>query len=260
VIERAMAHLAASGEPRLTLSCGIASVGGGARRPADLVRAADAAQYLAKRTGRRRVCVARPHDVVPQASPGPRRALRDRDAAVQHRLLEEVLERLDAAPVRALGPLERLDMVAVACAAALRSPAWSLSHAHAESNQLATVRVVDTREADGIRFDVEGETYDLDAYPLTREILDDGGAFVIVAEDFEADAAERKLLESWAMTAVLAAAAPDGAAGWLVELYADEATMDLHGAVPAVRLLVAEAVRSANPGAEPLSRARLHLA
>src|SRR4051812_8435146 len=33
VIERAMARLAASGEPRLTLSCGIASVGGGARPP-----------------------------------------------------------------------------------------------------------------------------------------------------------------------------------------------------------------------------------
>ncbi|MEA2468091.1 MAG: hypothetical protein QOJ57_2217, partial [Thermoleophilaceae bacterium] len=57
--EEAMIELSA-GTPRLTLSCGIASVGGGARRPADLVRAADAAQYTAKRTGRRRVYIAQP--------------------------------------------------------------------------------------------------------------------------------------------------------------------------------------------------------
>ena len=252
LVERAMERLAGWGEPRLTLSCGIASIGAGARRPADLVRAADAAQYLAKRTGRRRVCVARPHDVVPQASPGPRRALRDRDAAVQHRLLEEVLERLDAPSGRMLSPEERLELVAEACARALHSPAWSISFAPAGTGRVATVRTVNVSHP--------GETYDLDAYPLTRQILADGGAFVVVGEDSEADAAERRLLESWSMSAVLAAAVPAGRDGWLLELYADDATLDLHGALAGVRMLVSEAVRGAAARADATSRARLHLA
>ena len=171
-----------------------------------------------------------------------------------------MLERLDAAPNRALGALGRLELVAEACGSAMCSPAWSLSHTSLGSGTLSTVRVVDRRAGGAISFDVEGETYDLDNFPLTRRILDDGGAFVIVAEDFEADAAARRLLESWSMTAVLAAAAPGHGDGWLIELYADEGTMDLHGALPCVRLLVAEAVRKAAPAPDTVARARLHLA
>jgi diguanylate cyclase (GGDEF)-like protein/putative nucleotidyltransferase with HDIG domain len=252
VVERAMERLATSSEPRLTLSCGIASIGGGARRPADLVRAADAAQYLAKRTGRGRAYVARPHDVIPQPSAGPRRALRDRDAAVQHRLLAEALERLDTPANRLLGARERLELVGEACAGALKSPAWALSFTETGSARVETVRSVNVGEPD--------EVYDLDAYPLTRQILADGGAFVVVGEDFEADAGERRLLEDWSMTAVLAAATPDGHDGWLLELYADDATLDLHGAAAGVRMLVAEAVRGAAARADSTSRARLHLA
>jgi hypothetical protein len=45
-----------------------------------------------------------------------------------------------------------------------------------------------------------------------------------------------------------------------MELYADEGTMDLHGAVPCVRMLVAEAVRNAAASVDAVARARLHLA
>jgi diguanylate cyclase (GGDEF)-like protein len=243
-VEAAMARLTESGEPRLTLSCGIASVGNGAKRPADLVRAADAAQYTAKRSGRRRVCVARAQDAGREAPKAQRRALRDRDIAGNHRLLEDLLARLDAPAARALGPLERLDMVAEAAAEALRSPAWSLSFAAAGAGTVKSVIDVDTRR-EGMRFDVEGETYDLDRYPLTRRVLTQGGVFVVVAEDLEADDAERQLLESWSLSAVVAAAAPAHDGAWLVELYAGEDTADLHAAAPYVRLLVAEAVRGA---------------
>ncbi|HWT91945.1 MAG TPA: HD domain-containing phosphohydrolase, partial [Solirubrobacteraceae bacterium] len=57
--ERVLELLAAEGPP-LTVSCGVASLGLGAQRGGDLLRAADAAQYSAKRTGRARVCVADP--------------------------------------------------------------------------------------------------------------------------------------------------------------------------------------------------------
>jgi hypothetical protein len=253
--EGAMSVLAA-GRPKLTLSCGIASVGGGARRPADLVRAADSAQYTAKRTGRRRVYIAQPQILGPGGgkaaddSQQPRRRLRDRDTVDLHRVLEETLGRLDSPGLRTGMALERLSAVVSSVGEALDSTAWSVSHSKPGSRTLRTVLVVHSREQRGLQFDVEGEIYEIDDYPETRRIIEAGGAFVVAAEDEEADAAERKLLEDWSLTAVLAAATPGGPTGsWLVELYADERTRDLHTAAPYVRLLVAEAVRGA--AAEP---------
>jgi diguanylate cyclase (GGDEF)-like protein len=250
--EEAMIELAA-GTPRLTLSCGIASVGGGARRPADLVRAADAAQYTAKRTGRRRVYIAQPQilggsGVGAPAPEGPtqaRRRLRDRDSLDLHRLLEDTLARLDSPAQRLATPLERLSVVVSVVGEALDSTAWTVSYADRVKGTMRTMLVVEGRDQRGLHFDVEGQSYDVDSYPETRRILAGGGAFVVAAEDEEADPAERRLLEEWSLTAVLAAAAPVAAGAWLAELYADERTRDFHTAAPYVRLLVAEAVRGA---------------
>jgi hypothetical protein len=225
-------------------------VGGGARRPADLVRAADAAQYTAKRTGRRRVYIAQPQILGIGAPPsdGPthaRRRLRDRDSLDLHRLLEDTLARLDTAALRGGSPLERLSVVVSAVGEALDSTAWTVSYADPKVQTLRTMLVVEGRDQRGLHFDVEGKSYDVDAFPETRRILQRGGAFVVAAEDEEADAAERRLLDEWSLTAVLAAAAPGGGGAWLAELYADERTRDLHTAAPYVRLLVAEAVRGA---------------
>src|SRR3954463_10824127 len=243
--EEAMIELAA-GKPRRTLSCGIASVGGGARRPADLVRAADAAQYTAKRTGRRRVYIAQPQilGAGAPAAEGPthaRRRLRDRDSLDLHRLLEDTLARLDAPELRGGAPLERLSAVVSAVGEALDSTAWTVSFA--KGSTLRTVLVVEGRDQRALHFDVEGQRYEVDAFPETRRILEQGGAFVVAAEDEEADPAERRLLQEWSLTAVLAAAAPGPGGSWLAELYADDRTRDLHTAAPYVRLLVAEAVR-----------------
>jgi hypothetical protein len=119
--------------------------------------------------------------------------------------------------------------------------------------------VVEGRDQRGLHFDVEGESYDVDAYPETRRILDAGGAFVVSAEDEEADPAERRLLEEWSLTAVLAAAGPAGEGAWLAELYADDRTRDFHTAAPYVRLLVAEAVRGAAADS-PVAQRALRLA
>jgi diguanylate cyclase (GGDEF)-like protein len=245
--EEAMIELSA-GKPRLSLSCGIASVGGGARRPADLVRAADAAQYTAKRTGRRRVYIAQPQILGGPASPtpgGPRRRMRDRDTVDLHALLEETLVRLDAPALRLGLPLDRLSAVVSIVGEALDATAWTVSHAKRDSRTMRTMLVVEGRDQRGLHFDTEGQSYEVDSFPETRRILDAGGSFVVAAEDEEADAAERRLLDEWSLTAVLAAAAPSPSGSWLVELYADEHTRDLHTAAPYVRLLVAEAVRGA---------------
>jgi hypothetical protein len=42
-------------------------------------------------------------------------------------------------------------------------------------------------------------------------------------------------------------ATPSDGGAWLVEIYGGENTADLHGSLPYVRLLVAEAVRGASP-------------
>ena len=260
--EEAMIELSA-GRPRVTLSCGIASVGNGARRPGDLVRAADAAQYTAKRTGRRRVYIAQPQILGGghvRAEPSrSRRRLRDRDTVDLHGMLEETLARLDTAALRVATPLERLSAVVSGVGEALDSTAWTVSHSKPGSGSLRTMLVVEGRDQRGLHFDTEGQSYDLDAYPETRRILEAGGSFVVAAEYEEADQAERRLLEEWSLTAVLAAAAPDASGAWLVELYADELTRDLHTAAPYVRLLVAEAVRGAADD-PPLARPALRLA
>ncbi|MCY7303741.1 MAG: hypothetical protein LH654_12065 [Thermoleophilia bacterium] len=63
------------------------------------------------------------------------------------------------------------------------------------------------------------------------------------AADAEGDASERELLESFGMTAVLAAAGIGEGRNWLVEIYADGHPSVLEEAELTARLLVAEAVR-----------------
>jgi hypothetical protein len=87
-----------------------------------------------------------------------------------------------------------------------------------------------------------GETWPLDEFPSSAQILD-GGAFVARADDPEADPAERAVLEEFGLTAVLAAAATDDdGCAWLVEIYADGEFVALEAAHAATRLLVREAV------------------
>jgi hypothetical protein len=192
----------------------------------------------------------------PPTPGGPRRRMRDRDSLDMHALLEDTLARLDSPALRLGLPVDRLSAVVAIVGEALDSTAWTVSHATRDSRTMKTMLVVEGRDQRGLHFDTEGQSYDVDSFPETRRILDAGGSFVVAAEDQEADAAERRLLEEWKLTAELAAAAPTPGGSWLVELYADERTRDLHPAAPYVRLLVAEAVR----GAAPVAQRALRLA
>jgi diguanylate cyclase (GGDEF)-like protein len=89
------ATLAALDDP-LSLSCGAAALRPGAR-PADLFRAADAAQYAAKRQGPGRVAIAG-EETVPAAPPGGRRARRDRTDVETRALAARLLAAIDGAP------------------------------------------------------------------------------------------------------------------------------------------------------------------
>jgi diguanylate cyclase (GGDEF)-like protein len=84
------------GDEPLALSCGVAALLPGGR-PADLFRAADTAQYAAKRDGGGRVVVA--EDDAPDHSPGPgRRSARDRTAAETRALAERLLDLIADVP------------------------------------------------------------------------------------------------------------------------------------------------------------------
>jgi diguanylate cyclase (GGDEF)-like protein len=249
--EAVLAGLAVSDGPRLSVSCGVASLALGARRGGDLLRAADAAQYTAKRSGRSRVCVSDGDlEQTWRAGRTERRAIRGRKDASRldvAGLLDGALEALDG-PLAARPALDRLEAVALGCGAAVDATAVVVSFRAAGSRIIDTLFANDARTShtSGRRFGTVGETYDSSAYPATDRILDVGGSFLVLTDDPAADAAERALLAEWGMSGVLAAAAaqpPDGA--WLVELYADGATGPLEAAEAPLRLLAAEAIRGA---------------
>ena len=258
--ERVLAELARAEGPPLTVSCGVASLGLGAQRGGDLLRAADAAQYTAKRSGRNRVCVSDHHlESTWREGRTERRAIRGRressplDVA---RLLDDALDALDG-PLRERPALDRLEAVALGCAAAVDASATVVSYHAAGADVIDTVFVNDARTSrtSGRRFGIAGEAYDTAQYPVTARILGTGGSFVVLGDDPDADHAERALLAEWGMSAVVAAAAlQHGEGAWLVELYADGATLPLEAVEAPLRLLVGEAVRSA-PDAAALRRA-----
>ena len=247
---------AAAGGP-YSFSCGVACLDEEHRRSADLFRAADAAQYAAKRVGGGKLFVAEPGiptPAIPVPGPWSRRRFRDANPHERDALVRYLLDLLDG-DLDGAGELARLEAVTGAFAEAFDAAKWAISRRRPDAPTVDTVLGSERRDrfdpdAADVRFSVEDETYALVDYPQTAEIMERGGAFSIDAEDADADARERALLAEWGFTAVtaVAAVAPDGSA-WLVELFSDRRTHALAGALPELRLLAAEAAgRGPAPG------------
>jgi len=249
LIERAMERLAAH-RPPVRLSCGIASSRIGLRTASDLLRAADAAMYTAKRTGRGRVVTAEPD---PQGltrssgRPGARRARRDGLEVDSAALIAQGLRLLDGS-LRAAPPLERLEGLATSIGATLRAAAAAISLCTHGGAYIETLFELDLRSgrSSGVRQGVDGVRYALDEYPRTAELLAGGGSLHVYAGEGSADAAERALLGELGMADVLLAAAADGRGSWLLEMYGDAQSADLSLVDGALWLLCDHAVRPAN--------------
>jgi diguanylate cyclase (GGDEF)-like protein len=249
--ERAIARLADARPPApvISASFGVASIGLGAGRPADLLRAADHALYIAKRTGRSRVCVADANhdavwDGVHEAATHVRRRLRSGSVLDADALLRRSLADLDG-ELSVAGPFQRLQAVVAQACGAIDAARASISFEAAGSGSLATFWTVNLRAGKTWSKGAGpgADAYSTDDYPETARIIRTGGSFVVSSADPAADPGEVELLLAFKMSAVLAAAAPGDGGSWLVEIYADGQPEPLEQLEPTVRVLVSEAVR-----------------
>jgi diguanylate cyclase (GGDEF)-like protein len=227
----------------LTMSCGAAELTHQGERPADLFRAADAAQYVAKRAGRGRVYVAQPGAVVQT----PARVLREAaGGSLAARTLALLEHDLAGAPAQ-----DRMEAVTVAFADAFDAGGWAISVLPAGETIVRTVfeggrRAEHVSGVPSLRFRGSGDDYDLSGYPETAAVMARGGAFMQWVGDPDADPAEVELLARAGHQGLLGAAIMHEGEAWLVELYCDARTGRVEDAVAELRLLMAEAVRTAS--------------
>jgi diguanylate cyclase (GGDEF)-like protein len=234
----------------LSLSFGAAEAGA-ASTPAELLRAADTAQYAAKRRGGGRLCTADP-DAEPVAADGrARRQLRAQR-------VDEQIEATSAQTIQLLDRdlghrrvLDRVETVAVAFSATLNAAAWAISRWERGSALIRSVSTADDRDGRlrGLRLGLSNEVYRIEDFPQTAALLRAGvGGFVARADDDGTDPAERELLAEMRFDAALVGVVAHGSGAYLVEIYADGETADLAPAAVRMQLLLrlAAAPRSAS--------------
>ena len=226
----------------LTLSCGVAALAAGARS-ADLLRAADQALYVAKRSGRARVCVASSDAAWAWPEKDPDQGAQQRRGRRRRievdRLLDRTLAALDGPLVNA-SIFERLEAVMSLSAAALGLARAAVSHT-APGSATSRQRSPSTIARDGPGRTRSARRPTSIGSPTTRRrrrSWPNGGSFFVDVANPEADPTEVALLREWGLETMIAAAACRGDSHWLVELYADEQTAALdraHGCDPAPR-------------------------
>ena len=255
-----LASLGERGEVHISISCGAAALGRGVDSPIQLLRAADAALYRAKRNGGGQIFTAGSRAPERAAAGGDRRALRRSTRDRVRDAVQEAAERFEGSLAEE-GPLERIEAVAVHLSEALNAAAWAVSFVPAGGDTIHTVAQADTRDqrVEGLRLEVDNDIYAIDDYPATARLIRAGaGAFVARVDDRTADEAERELLEVHNRTGVLAAAAADHDFTWLLELYSDERSAPLEEAMHECGLLLRAAIppRPAGKGGAALLQRR----
>ncbi len=229
----------------LSVSCGVAMADPGTAAPSQLLSAADAAQYLAKRRGGNRVCTAAQaaEEDASELVPVPDGGFRARFWETA----EEIARTLDGELAEA-STLDRLEVVATAFTTAGDFAGWAIAFAPAGGEELRDVALGDNRERrrTGARVaptELDYESYELADYPVTKAIVAAGsGSFTASLGDPDGDPAELALLEREGFRGVVGAAAGDEDGVFLVELVADREDAPFAEVDAPLRLAVRAAV------------------
>ena len=243
----------------LSISCGVAKAVPETATPSQLLAAADAAQYLAKRRGGNRVCTAAQAAEESESEwiPIPDGGFRARFWETAEEIVRTLDSELAGAPA-----LDRLEVVATAFTAAGDFARWAIAYAPDGETRLRDAALGDNRERrrTGARVapsDLQYESYELADFPATDRIIRAGtGSYIARVDDPASDPAERKLIESEGFRGVIGAAAGDAAGVYLIEVIADLDDAPLEDLDAPLRLAVHAALtpHRHDSGSKPSSR------
>jgi len=188
-----------------------------------LLRAADAAQYRAKRSGSAVPVVAGRTAATSRYGSGPeqaeRRQFRGRGNADPGQALDEVLRRLDTAEDR--DPCGRLVAVAEVLRETVDAAGWFVSLLPAGSSTIQTMAHNFVRSYEGKQHYVL-DSYDIDEYPATYAALN-GQCIVVDVDDPRSDPSEVSLLMLGGMSEMVMNGGTHADGGrWVVEICGDE--------------------------------------
>lgn len=242
----------------IAVSCGAVAAGPGIERPDQLMRAADAAQYAAKRRGGGQLCTAGSETFGSDPGPRGRRARRKGTAERIEAAASSALVLLDTT-LAERPTVDRLEAVCAAFAEVTNAAAWTVSFTIHGERIIRSLVSADDRDSRlrGIRLGHGQEIYDLGAFPLTERIIQaGGGSYLVDAHDRGADAAERRLLLELDYSSVLGTAVADVEGTYLIELFGDGDSGELSSAKLSLSLLARAAASNAGSAVEAVRRLR----
>lgn len=231
------------------VACGVATtedLGSAASTPARLLRAADAAQYRAKRA-ESRVPIAAGRRTSQEASTEPapdadRRAFRGRGSREPVAFLDVALARLDEVPD--LDAVGRLAVVARTLAETVDAAGWFISRVMQSLGTIETVESAVSRSGD---LDDSARFFAVDEFPVEEfpasYAAASGQVVVVDVDDPRSDPAETALLMAGGLAEMLMSGGADaGAAAWLVEVVGDELSAPMRPYANVLRAAVAVAL------------------
>ena len=244
------------------VSCGVAITGdsvGSIHSAGRLFRLADAAQYRAKRTGSRRPVVAGRALPVEASTPlvtdrpdatQDRRTIRGKETPGALHLLDAALRALDEATTEPMPA--RLGLVADLVSHQVDAVGWWLSSVDQSTQEVETLEYAIYRALPGLSQEElameVGQRFAIVDYPAAEQALG-GGAFVVRADDPQADPGELAILDDLVAVAVVGAGGEDREGrSWLVEIYTDLLSGSERNLATVLRVLVLAAL---NPRTTP---------
>jgi diguanylate cyclase (GGDEF)-like protein len=253
-----------TGPGLVTISCGAATATKRTATAATLMRAADTAQYVAKRRGGNRLCTAAQVAESPDRLP---QLLSEGSVASRIATATETIAVGLAGDLAGADVLERLEFVCASFTEAADLARWAIGIAASGTGYLRDLSLGDNRSLRGAGARIASsnqayELYELDDYPETARVVGAGtGSFIARVGEEGTDLAEQRLLKREGNCGVVAAVAAGEDGAYLVELFTDETSAPLEAIEPLLALSVQAAMpvvphqRTADPGGSANSRA-----